>query len=126
MRVELNLLVMIFELNLVELKFRVIVLHFFKVNWILIVNDDNWMLSGFLWYKVEPNQEFQGLVCEGANVIPAKFLENSFRNGYGNLFLSLLMYAHVASVHSLFSNLRGKLRRESYQFEAIGWSNIFH
>lgn len=78
------------------------------------------MLSGFLWYKVEPNQEFQGLVCEGANVIPAKFLENSFRNGYGNLFFSLLMYAHVASVHSLFSNLRGKLRRESYQFEAIG------
>lgn len=43
--------------------------------------------TGFLWYKVEPNQEFQGLVCEGANVIPAKFLENSFRNGHGNLFL---------------------------------------
>jgi hypothetical protein len=87
-----------------------------------------------LWYKVEPNQEFQGLVCEGANVIPAKFLENSFRNGYGNLFLSLsplmcaiVASAHVASVlHSLFSNLRGKLRRESYQLEAIGRSDFFH
>lgn len=37
----------------------------------------------FLWHKVEPNQEFQGLVCEGANVLPAKFLEEAFRDGYG-------------------------------------------
>ncbi|CAH2075764.1 unnamed protein product [Thlaspi arvense] len=34
---------------------------------------------------VEPNQEFQGLVCEGANVLPAKFIEDSFRDGYGKV-----------------------------------------
>lgn len=37
----------------------------------------------FFWHKVEPNQEFQGLVCEGANVLPSKFIEDAFRDGYG-------------------------------------------
>lgn len=45
----------------------------------------------FLWCKVEPNQEFQGLVCEGANVLPAKFLEDAFRSGYGR-FSSISLY----------------------------------
>ncbi|KAA3490568.1 outer envelope protein 80, chloroplastic-like isoform X1 [Gossypium australe] len=40
---------------------------------------------GFLWYKVEPNQEFHGLVCEGANVLPSKFLEDAFRDGHGKV-----------------------------------------
>lgn len=35
-----------------------------------------------LVFQVEPNQEFHGLVCEGANVLPTKFLEDSFRDGY--------------------------------------------
>lgn len=39
--------------------------------------------AGFSYHKVEPNQEFQGLVCEGANVLPSKFLEDAFRDGYG-------------------------------------------
>ncbi|XP_071914877.1 outer envelope protein 80, chloroplastic-like isoform X3 [Coffea arabica] len=39
----------------------------------------------FLWPKVEPNQEFQGLVCEGANVLPSKFIEDAFRDGYGKV-----------------------------------------
>ncbi|KAL5697521.1 Outer envelope protein 80 [Ranunculus cassubicifolius] len=38
-----------------------------------------------LVFQVEPNQEFQGLVCEGANVLPSKFLENSFRDAYGKI-----------------------------------------
>ncbi|KAH7836831.1 hypothetical protein Vadar_006191 [Vaccinium darrowii] len=38
-----------------------------------------------LVFQVEPNQEFQGLVCEGANVLPAKFIEDSFRGGYGKV-----------------------------------------
>ncbi|KAI8526234.1 hypothetical protein RHMOL_Rhmol13G0292800 [Rhododendron molle] len=38
-----------------------------------------------LVFQVEPNQEFQGLVCEGANVLPAKFIEDSFRDGYGKV-----------------------------------------
>ncbi|KAG9128891.1 hypothetical protein Leryth_009615 [Lithospermum erythrorhizon] len=36
-------------------------------------------------FQVEPNQEFQGLVCEGANVLPAKFVEDAFRDGYGKV-----------------------------------------
>lgn len=35
-----------------------------------------------LVFQVEPNQEFQGLVCEGANVLPSKFIEDAFRDGY--------------------------------------------
>lgn len=53
---------------------------------------------GFIWCKVEPNQEFHGLVCEGANVLPAKFLEDAFRGGYGRFSLILLYflaYLHV-------------------------------
>ncbi|KAL3850110.1 hypothetical protein ACJIZ3_011992 [Penstemon smallii] len=38
-----------------------------------------------LIFQVEPNQEFQGLVCEGANVLPSKFVEDSFRDGYGKV-----------------------------------------
>ncbi|XP_068641814.1 outer envelope protein 80, chloroplastic isoform X2 [Aristolochia californica] len=38
-----------------------------------------------LVFQVEPNQEFQGLICEGANVLPAKFLEDSLRDGYGKI-----------------------------------------
>lgn len=35
-----------------------------------------------LVFQVEPNQDFQGLVCEGANALPSRFLEDSFRDGY--------------------------------------------
>lgn len=38
-----------------------------------------------LVFQVEPNQEFQGLVCEGANVLPSKFVENAFHDGYGKI-----------------------------------------
>lgn len=38
-----------------------------------------------LTYQVEPNQDFQGLICEGADVLPSKFLENAFRDGYGKI-----------------------------------------
>ncbi|MFQ6638673.1 hypothetical protein Gotur_015008 [Gossypium turneri] len=33
----------------------------------------------------KPNQEFHGLVCEGANVLPSKFLEDAFREGHGKV-----------------------------------------
>ncbi|XP_075520154.1 outer envelope protein 80, chloroplastic [Primulina tabacum] len=36
-----------------------------------------------LVFQVEPNQEFRGLVCEGANVLPSKFVEDAFHGGYG-------------------------------------------
>ncbi|TYH69777.1 hypothetical protein ES332_D05G076100v1 [Gossypium tomentosum] len=38
-----------------------------------------------LVFQVEPNQEFHGLVCEGANVLPSKFLEDAFREGHGKV-----------------------------------------
>ncbi|XP_078443868.1 outer envelope protein of 80 kDa [Wolffia australiana] len=38
-----------------------------------------------LVFQVEPNQEFRGLVCEGASVLPSKFLEDAFRDGYGKV-----------------------------------------
>ncbi|KAM7278291.1 hypothetical protein ACFE04_005425 [Oxalis oulophora] len=38
-----------------------------------------------LVFQVEPNQEFHGLVCEGANVLPAKFVEDAFRDGHGKI-----------------------------------------
>ncbi|KAK3029561.1 hypothetical protein RJ639_038450 [Escallonia herrerae] len=38
-----------------------------------------------LVFQVEPNQEFQGLVCEGANVLPSKFIEDAFCDGYGKV-----------------------------------------
>ncbi|KAH9707350.1 Outer envelope protein 80 [Citrus sinensis] len=38
-----------------------------------------------LVFQVEPNQEFHGLVCEGANVLPTKFVEDAFRDGYGKV-----------------------------------------
>ncbi|XP_026658493.1 outer envelope protein 80, chloroplastic-like isoform X2 [Phoenix dactylifera] len=38
-----------------------------------------------LVFEVEPNQEFQGLICEGANVLPVNFLEDAFRDGYGKI-----------------------------------------
>ncbi|XP_024447001.1 outer envelope protein 80, chloroplastic isoform X3 [Populus trichocarpa] len=33
----------------------------------------------------EPNQEFHGLVCEGASVLPTKFIQDAFRGGYGKV-----------------------------------------
>ncbi|XP_050223369.1 outer envelope protein 80, chloroplastic isoform X2 [Mercurialis annua] len=38
-----------------------------------------------LVFQVEPNQEFHGLVCEGASVLPTKFLKDAFRDGYGKV-----------------------------------------
>ncbi|KAG6791041.1 outer envelope protein 80, chloroplastic isoform X1 [Populus alba] len=38
-----------------------------------------------LVFQVEPNQEFHGLVCEGASVLPTKFIQDAFRGGYGKV-----------------------------------------
>ncbi|KAD4384245.1 hypothetical protein E3N88_24413 [Mikania micrantha] len=38
-----------------------------------------------LVFQVEPNQDFHGLICEGANVLPTKFIEDKFRDGYGKI-----------------------------------------
>ncbi|KAL4311719.1 hypothetical protein GQ457_01G048830 [Hibiscus cannabinus] len=38
-----------------------------------------------LVFQVEPNQDFHALVCEGANVLPSKFLEDAFRDRHGKV-----------------------------------------
>ncbi|KAL9237151.1 hypothetical protein vseg_011736 [Gypsophila vaccaria] len=38
-----------------------------------------------LVFEVEPNQELRGLVCEGANALPSKFIKDSFQDGYGKV-----------------------------------------
>ncbi|KAH8522868.1 hypothetical protein H0E87_003495 [Populus deltoides] len=38
-----------------------------------------------LVFQVEPNQEFHGLVCEGASVLPTKFIQDAFCGGYGKV-----------------------------------------
>ncbi|VAI56557.1 unnamed protein product [Triticum turgidum subsp. durum] len=38
-----------------------------------------------LVFEVEPNQDFHGLVCEGANMLPSKFLDDSFRDRHGKI-----------------------------------------
>nr|CAB3445976.1 unnamed protein product [Digitaria exilis] len=38
-----------------------------------------------LVFEVEPNQDFHGLVCEGANILPSKFLEDAFRDRHGKI-----------------------------------------
>ncbi|KAI4386261.1 hypothetical protein MLD38_004207 [Melastoma candidum] len=38
-----------------------------------------------LVFQVEPNQDFHGLVCEGANVLPTKFVEDAFKDGFGKV-----------------------------------------
>ncbi len=32
---------------------------------------------------MEPNQELKGLVCNGANVLPTRVVENAFRDEFG-------------------------------------------
>ncbi|KAJ7546876.1 hypothetical protein O6H91_08G058900 [Diphasiastrum complanatum] len=38
-----------------------------------------------LIFKVEPNQELKGLVCNGANALPTRVIENAFRENYGKV-----------------------------------------
>ncbi|KAL0391845.1 UNVERIFIED_CONTAM: Outer envelope protein 80, chloroplastic [Sesamum radiatum] len=53
-----------------------------------------------LIFQVEPNQEFQGLVCEGANVLPSKFIEDAFRDEYGKVI-------NIGRLHEVESSING-------------------
>ncbi|KAE9600369.1 putative bacterial surface antigen (D15), POTRA domain-containing protein [Lupinus albus] len=55
-----------------------------------------------LVFQVEPNQEFQGLVCEGANVLPAKYLEDSFRDGYGKVINLRRLDEAISSINGWY------------------------
>ncbi|KAK4725470.1 hypothetical protein R3W88_028249 [Solanum pinnatisectum] len=53
-----------------------------------------------LVFQVEPNQEFHGLVCEGANMLPARFIEDSFRDGYGKI-------VNIKRIDEIISSING-------------------
>ncbi|KAL8468625.1 hypothetical protein ACS0TY_031718 [Phlomoides rotata] len=55
-----------------------------------------------LIFQVEPNQEFQGLVCEGANVLPLKFIEDAFRDGYGKIVNIRRLDEVISSIDSWY------------------------
>ncbi|XP_022148761.1 outer envelope protein 80, chloroplastic [Momordica charantia] len=65
-----------------------------------------------LIFQVEPYQEFQGLVCEGANVLPAKFLEEAFRDGYGKVINLRHFHEVISSINSWYGE-RGLFGRVS-------------
>ncbi|KAK4608360.1 hypothetical protein RGQ29_001964 [Quercus rubra] len=56
-----------------------------------------------LVFQVEPNQEFQGLVCDGANVLPARFLEDAFRDGYGKVINLRRLDEAITSINNWYS-----------------------
>ncbi|CAK7339322.1 unnamed protein product [Dovyalis caffra] len=69
----------------IQLVFQLMLIESFSllsnaVLWVALMTN-----AAFLWHKVEPNQEFHGLVCEGASVLPTKFLQDAFRGGYGKV-----------------------------------------
>ncbi|KAJ6934626.1 hypothetical protein NC651_009584 [Populus alba x Populus x berolinensis] len=55
-----------------------------------------------LVFQVEPNQEFHGLVCEGASVLPTKFLQDAFRSGYGKVVNIKQLDEVISSINSWY------------------------
>ncbi|KAK9941218.1 hypothetical protein M0R45_017836 [Rubus argutus] len=55
-----------------------------------------------LIFQVKPNQEFQGLVCEGANVLPAKFLKDAFYDGYGKVINLKRLNEVISSINDWY------------------------
>eukprot|EP00258_Populus_trichocarpa_P038018 XP_024454037.1 outer envelope protein 80, chloroplastic isoform X1 [Populus trichocarpa] len=55
-----------------------------------------------LVFQVEPNQEFHGLVCEGASVLPTKFLQDAFRGGYGKVVNIKQLDEVISSINSWY------------------------
>ncbi|XP_047076562.1 outer envelope protein 80, chloroplastic-like [Lolium rigidum] len=55
-----------------------------------------------LVFEVEPNQEFHGLVCEGAKMLPSKFLTDSFRDRHGKIINIRHLYQVVKSINEWY------------------------
>lgn len=65
-----------------------------------------------LVFQVEPNQEFKGLICEGANVLPTKFVEDAFKEDYGKIVNFQRLDKVLRSINSWYSE-RGLLAKVS-------------
>ncbi|CAN8252362.1 unnamed protein product [Cochlearia groenlandica] len=55
-----------------------------------------------LMFQVEPNQEFRGLVCENANVLPSKFLQEAFRDGNGKVINIKKLEEAITSINGWY------------------------
>ncbi|EFJ33009.1 hypothetical protein SELMODRAFT_84522 [Selaginella moellendorffii] len=60
-----------------------------------------------LIFKVEANQELRGLVCNGANVLPTKVIEDAFRNEYGKV-------VNIQRLNTVLDTLNGWYRDRGY------------
>ncbi|VVB17099.1 unnamed protein product [Arabis nemorensis] len=55
-----------------------------------------------LMFQVEPNQEFRGLVCENANVLPSKFIQEAFRHGFGKVINIKRLEEAITSINGWY------------------------
>lgn len=55
-----------------------------------------------LMFQVEPNQEFRGLVCENANVLPSKFIQEAFQDGFGKVINIKRLEEAITSINSWY------------------------
>ncbi|KAG7551262.1 POTRA domain [Arabidopsis thaliana x Arabidopsis arenosa] len=55
-----------------------------------------------LMFQVEPNQEFRGLVCENANVLPSKFIQEAFRDGFGKVINIKRLEEAITSINGWY------------------------
>ncbi|EFJ33008.1 hypothetical protein SELMODRAFT_407097 [Selaginella moellendorffii] len=57
--------------------------------------------------EVEANQELRGLVCNSANVLPTKVIEDAFRNEYGKV-------VNIQRLNTVLDTLNGWYRDRGY------------
>nr|VDD33198.1 unnamed protein product [Brassica oleracea] len=55
-----------------------------------------------LMFQVEPNQEFRGLVCENANVLPSKFIQEAFQDGFGKVINIKRLEEAITSINGWY------------------------
>ncbi|MBA0609906.1 hypothetical protein Godav_010831 [Gossypium davidsonii] len=75
-------------------------------------------------HMVEPNQELRGLVCEGANVLPSKFLENAFRDGHGKVVNLKRLDQVISSINGWYMD-RGLFGLVSALPSLTGDANVY-
>ncbi|CAH2072348.1 unnamed protein product [Thlaspi arvense] len=55
-----------------------------------------------LMFQVEPNQEFRGLVCENANVLPSRFIQEAFQDGFGKVINIKRLEEAITSINGWY------------------------
>jgi outer membrane protein insertion porin family len=73
---------------------------------------------------VEPNQELKGLVCNGANVLPTRVVENAFRDEFGKV-------VNIQRLNKVLDTLNGWYRDRGLFGQVrlilrICWEDLIH